>query len=161
MITPFLRAVRVRAALCAMLACIAIACASNRTPERSFATLADAIAGGAFEPEWLPQPRMPPSARNIRVRRDLQSVELWARFEFDEPDRANLGRGCQRIGQQELRLPASQTRGIGWWPEMLRSDPGVAAQQFELHQCTDTAGGIARLAVHRSLTAAFYWRAKE
>jgi hypothetical protein len=39
---------------------------------------------------------------------------------------------------------------------MLRSDPGVAVQQFEIYAC----GADARLAVHRSLDTAFYWRAR-
>lgn len=149
-----------RRALAACLCVLSLfgACASNRTPERSFATLAEAAAGGAFDAGWLPSSLMPPTAKNIRVRRDTGSTDLWARFEFDEADRGGLGTGCERIGQQELRLPASATRGIGWWPEMLRSDPAVAAQQFELHQCSDPSGGVARLAVHRSLTTAFYWR---
>ena len=37
---------------------------------------------------------------------------------------------------------------------MLRSDPGVAVQQFEVYAC----GADAWLAVHRSLDTAFYWR---
>jgi hypothetical protein len=136
-------------------------CASNQTPERNFTTLADARQGGGFEPGWLPESRVPPSGRNLRERRDLRSNELWARFEFDDGHREALVAGCRAIGQQELRLPASETRGIGWWPEMLRSDPAVAVGQFEIHDCTD-AGSTqpATLALHRSLTTAFYWRAK-
>ena len=88
--------------------CCLGACASNRTPERSFTTLVEAKAGGAFENGVAARVRVPPSAKNIRVRRDTGSTELWARFEFDEVDRAALGAGCQRIGQQELRLPASR-----------------------------------------------------
>ena len=137
------------------------ACASNRTPERSFSTLAEATQGDGFEPGWLPAARVPASGKNIKARRDLGSNELWARFDFDDADRAGLPSECRRIGQQELRLPASQTRGIGWWPEMLRSDPAVAVQQFEVYACPE-AGGTqpAHLALHRSLSTAFYWRSR-
>lgn len=139
----------------------ASSCASNQTPERSFTTRTDAQQGGGFEPGWLPESRVPSSGRNLRTRRDLRSNELWSRFEFEEAQREELAAGCRPIGQQELRLPASETRGIGWWPEMLRSDPAVAATQFHLHDCTEPGSTQpATLAVHRSLSTAFYWRAK-
>ena len=149
---------RARALCVGMAVVLAGACASNATPERNFTTLADARGGGGFDAGWLPESRVPLSGKNIRARHDVGSGELWARFEFDEADRAALASGCQRIGQQELRLPASQTRGIGWWPEMLRSDPAVAVQQFEIYACSDPPGRTATLAVHRSLSTAFYWR---
>ena len=150
---PLLRIALARVMLLAAIACVG-GCASNSTPERSFATRAEAQQGGGFDAGWLPGPVVPPSGRNIRARRDLSSEDLWARFEFDASDRSLLAAGCSRIGQEQLRLPASETRGIGWWPEMLRSDPGVAAQQFEVYACDAEA----RLAVHRSLDTAFYWR---
>jgi hypothetical protein len=152
---PLSRLAHVPVALLATLAWAA-GCASNSTPERSFATRAEAQRGGGFDTGWLPDPLVPPSGKNIRARRDLHSNQLWARFEFEGADRGPLGQGCSRIGQERLRLPASETRGIGWWPEMLRSDPGVAVQQFEIYAC----GADARLAVHRSLDTAFYWRAR-
>lgn len=156
---------RWRAALAALVPvavlAFASACASNRTPERSFATRDEARRGGGFEAGWLTEGRVPPSGKNIRARRDLGTNELWARFEFDEADRAGLGAGCRRIGQQDLRLPASETRGIGWWPEMLRSDPAVAVQQFEIHECPEAGSSApAHLAVHRALSTGFYWRAR-
>jgi hypothetical protein len=143
----------------ASLSLLTCACVSNRTPERNFTTRAEALQSAGFDDGWLPESRVPGSGRNIRQRRDLESNELWARFEFDEDDRAGLAAGCHRIGQQDLRLPASETRGIGWWPEMLRGEPAVALEQFAIHACpADAERQGTYLAVHKSLTTAFYWR---
>ena len=134
-------------------------CAQNQTPERNFTTRAEAQQGGGFDAGWLPASSVPASGRNIRERRDLGADEVWTRFEFDTADRDAVSAGCTGIGQQDVALPGAATRGIGWWPEMLRSDPGVAAGQFHLYRCPG-GPGRAFLAVHRTIDTAFYWRIK-
>jgi hypothetical protein len=141
----------------AVAALAAGACASNRTPERSFAARAEAAQAGMFDTAGVPAALVPPSAKNLRERRDVRSGEIWARFEFEAADRAAMEAACPAT--VEVRLPGGATRGIGWWPEMLRDDPATARAQFTLHVC-DAGGfaGHAFLAVHRSLETAFYWR---
>ncbi len=107
-------------------------CASNRTPERSFATRDEAAAAGMFDEAGVPGDLVPPGATQLRERRDLESGELWARY----------------------------TRGIAWWPELLRSDMSTARQHFEVFACPAPAGRTAHLAVHRAMTTAFYWRGR-
>ena len=148
------------AALATLAAGLAAACASNRTPERSFTTRAEAAAGGAFEAGWLPDALVPASARNLRIRRDLDADLVWGRFEFDTADRSPLARQCQPVAQGSFRLPGNATRGIGWWPEMLRADEATAASQFTVFRCAAGQPGTPWLAIHRSLDTAFYWRTR-
>jgi hypothetical protein len=139
-------------------AVLAGSCAGNRTPERSFTTRAEAEAAGMFDAGGVPEPLVPASARVLRERRDLSSGELWARFEVDETDRAGVASSCRAVA--DLRLPAAATRGIAWWPELLRGDVAVARQHFLFFACGDTPSGGVFAAVHRSMPTAFVWRAR-
>lgn len=134
------------------------ACASNRTPERSFATRAEAEAAGMFDAAGVEGKLVPASAEQLRERRDLDDGEIWARFEFASDDAPAVEAHCQRT--LEARLPGSVTRGIGWWPELLRTDVANARQQFEIYACRDASGRDAHLAVHRAMPTAFYWRSR-
>ncbi len=135
---------------------LAPACASNRTPERSFTTRADAGAAGVFDAAGIPAALVPASARQIRERRDLDRGAIWVRFDFDAGDLPPLADRCVPTG--EARLPGSATRGIGWWPELLRGDAAAARQHFTLYACRESGGAIAFAAVHRAMPTAFYWR---
>lgn len=131
------------------------ACASNRTPERSFTTREEAAAAGMFDAAGVPAAIVPASAQHLRERRNLATGEIWARYEFGEGDGPEVGGLCQPVA--DLRLAGSATRGISWWPELLRGDTATARQHFDLFACRD-AHGTAALAVHKAMTTAFYWR---
>lgn len=132
-------------------------CASNRTPERSFETRAEAEAADLFDADGVPASLVPASAHQIRERRDLRTGEAWIRFEFDASDRAVLLAAC--APDPALRLPGAVTRGIGWWPALLRDDAGLASEQFVLATCPSERPGLTtHVAIHRSLGTAFYWR---
>jgi hypothetical protein len=146
-----------RLALCLGVALWLAGCASNRTPERSFATREEAAAAGMFGEAGVPGELVPPGATQLRERRDLDSGELWARYEFGAGERPATG-GCAPVA--DARLPGSATRGIAWWPELLRSDMSTARQHFEVFACPAPAGRTAHLAVHRAMTTAFYWRGR-
>lgn len=135
------------------------ACASNRTPERSFTTRAEAEAAGMFDAAGVPAALVPASAQQLRERRDLGTGAIWARFEFAQGDRPVPAPPCEAVA--EPRLAGSATRGIGWWPELLRSDPATARQHFDLFACREDAGGApAVLALHKAMPTAFYWRSR-
>lgn len=133
------------------------ACASNRTPERSFTTRADAAASGMFDGAGVPGVLVPESAQQLRERRDLGTGAIWARFEFAEGDAPSTS-ACQPTG--EAVLGGSATRGIGWWPELLRNDVATARQHFELFACPAGGAPAGYLAVHRAMTTAFFWRVR-
>lgn len=134
------------------------ACASNRTPERSFTTREEAAAAGMFDEHGVPERLVPPSADRLRERRDLKTHAIWARFEFDPADRPQPGDACRPLA--DAPLPGSATRGIGWWPELLRNDPATAREHFEIFGCAEPGEPApVFLATHRSLPTAFFWRA--
>lgn len=133
------------------------ACASNRTPERSFPTRAEAEAAGVFDAAGVPAWLVPSSAQQLRERRNLGTGEIWARFDFGEGDAPDVSARCARAG--EVRLAGSATRGIGWWPELLRGDAATARQHFDLYVCGEE-GGLATVAIHKAMTTAFYWRSR-
>jgi hypothetical protein len=112
-----------------------------------------------FDAGGVPAALVPSSAHGLRERRDLSTGEFWARLDVDEADRARVAAGCRAA--PDLRLPSSATRGIAWWPELLRGDVAVARQHFELLACDDaSADHELRAAVHRSMATAFVWRTR-
>jgi hypothetical protein len=134
------------------------ACASNRTPERSFTVREEAAAAGMFDAAGVPADLVPASARQLRERRDLDTGDIWARFEFEAGDGPAVPVGCKRVA--DARLPGSVTRGIAWWPELLRGDMSTARQHFDFFACPAPGGRQAHLAVHRAMTTAFFWRGR-
>lgn len=152
--------VRARGLVVALgLVVLAGACASNRTPERSFTTRVEAEAAGMFDAAGVPAVLVPASAEQLRERRDLDTGAIWARFEFAEGDRPAATPRCEAVA--EPRLAGSATRGIGWWPELLRNDPATARQHFDLFACRDDDGGApAVFALHKAMPTAFYWRSR-
>jgi hypothetical protein len=147
-----------RGALFVAVVLLAAACDYLDTRESAYATLAEARAAGALARGWVPE-YLPASAREIRERHNVDTNEVWGRFEFDANDRAPTARACRSIDVGQLNLPGAETRGTAWWAEMLRTDPSAAAEHFELHACGTSPQTSHRryLAVHRRMPTAFYW----
>jgi hypothetical protein len=133
-----------------------VACGSlSGSEEQTFENRAEAVSYVETTFERL----LPASATAVRQRRDLSSGRLWARFDFAAGDRPAVGAACE-AQSSGLRAPASQARGIAWWPDMLAADTSAADEQFHFFECA-TDGRTGWLAVHRTVDMAVYWETGE
>jgi hypothetical protein len=98
-------------------------CAScGEVQSASYATYADAIAGGAQQRGWLP-PFVPTSATDIREVHDLDSNTQWLRFRVPVGD-TSVGTGAARISISEAASRAPKPPGaMGDWLPELRNPP--------------------------------------
>lgn len=151
-----------RGALGAILAIVAAAACDYATMagtrESIFATHAQAVERGAFDQGLLPQ-LVPASATELIVRQDDTSGERWLRFQVPQADHATLVTTCTPVARQTVDFPASRTRGLTWWPDLLLADSEALDEQVALFRCPSTTpGGTGWLAAHRALTTVWYWQ---
>ena len=110
---------RKRRSIGALVALLLLALGCNH-PSSRYPTLLAAEEQGAISRGWIPD-FLPPSSREIVEAHDLDTNEVWGRFEFAAHD---LGPFLDRIralevdmvGDERIRAP----RGAAWWPPELR-----------------------------------------
>jgi hypothetical protein len=106
----------------AVLFIIAFGVSCGEVQSVTYATYADAVAGGAQRRGWLPS-FVPTSATEIREVHDLDSNTQWLRFRVPVGD-TSVGTGAARIsiGEAASRAP-KPPRAMGDWLPELRSPP--------------------------------------
>ena len=123
--------------------------------ESSCATAALAREAGAVARGWLPE-FLPPSARDIRERHDLDTNAVILRFSFDPAESGFWSPACQPLDPGQVREPdARLAAGVSWWPRDLFPVPGVEPRH-DFFACSHPARF---LAIGREEPLALSWNA--
>lgn len=93
------------------------------TSTNQYSDYKEAVEDGALRRGWLPR-NLPDSAHGITETHNIDTNELWAKFQFDQADINSFLRQCAKTA--DLRLPSSlRAKKIAtWWPEALTDKSG-------------------------------------
>ena len=140
---------------------------SGETVEFHDKTRQDALPEGTHEGSWIPH-WLPPSARDIRSRYNIDTNAMVLAFSFDEVDRNNLMTRCEGKTPQPYDLPHPHIAdGVLWWPtELGGGNLTVAKNRLRYFRCTERrtfgAGNVVEehpwLAVRIDRPLAYFWR---
>lgn len=88
-----------------------------------YADYKEAEVDGALQRGWLPR-NLPASAHGITETHNIDTNQIWVRFQFDRADIKSFLRQCAKAA--DLRLPsAARTKKMAaWWPEALTDKSG-------------------------------------
>jgi hypothetical protein len=109
--------IRVSQILTVFLLSVFVGC--SETFDSSYDTLADAEQAGAFQRGWLPR-CLPPTARSIRERHDIDTNRGWITLEFSPNDSLVFTGTLERIPASLVRHLGLPAPGVRWWHPLLR-----------------------------------------
>lgn len=136
--------------LCITVAVIsASACTRMDTVEKDYADAAALRADGVVSRGWISD-ALPANARKIKLKTNVDTNEVWAKFVAPPADVADISRSCPRIELQAAALP--RTSAGSWWPDYLVVS-GFARDRAAYFRCGD--GGIFAVPTE---AAAYFWR---
>ncbi len=144
-----------------LIATLLAACGGEPPPEAEYPDLAAAIAAGAVGsgriPAWLP-----PSARELRERRAIDTTELWVRFVFDPAELGTITARCEEIPALEAIHPRlNRTDRIPWWDPGLRVASAENRGRYRMFRChrgdADVRKPWSYLAVEPAAGFGWYW----
>jgi hypothetical protein len=96
-----------------------IACAeSPERPYRHYASASEAVAAGERERGWLPG-WVPGSARDVHLRRDLDTNAWWLRVRLSPPASDSLRALVSPVPADSVRVGRRPWRVGRWWFEAL------------------------------------------
>lgn len=128
------------------------ACERLETAENVYQDAKEAISAGAMERGWIPA-FLPPSAKEIIEKHNLDTNEVWLRFLMDPSELGSIENSCQRTDGTKVTFPR---RGASdWWPEAL-AEKGLDSQRqadgYAHYSCENGS-----IAVERGGYKVFYW----
>lgn len=95
-------------------------CSSNfvETATNHYSNYGEAAEDGALQRGWLPR-NLPGSAHNIVETHNIDTNELWAKFQLDQADIDRFLRHCAKSA--DIRLPPAERteKMAAWWPDAL------------------------------------------
>ncbi|MBT2766950.1 hypothetical protein J7J08_04825 [Stenotrophomonas sp. ISL-67] len=123
-----------------------------------------AAKSSAFENGWLPM-QMPRSATRIEEIHNVDSGEIWIRFNYDGRDIKDLIGECSASSSVDLPDARRTTRLVAWWPEELtnpgRKNPSSAWTLYYCSEMNHAGSSIsAGIAIDASASLALYWVGK-
>jgi len=94
-----------------------------------------AAEDGVVERGWLPR-NLPDSAYDIIETHNIDTNELWVKFQFSQTDINSFLSQCAETAN--LRLPSARTRIIAtWWPETLTDRGGERLPStMQMYRCS-------------------------
>jgi hypothetical protein len=117
-------------------------------------------AGVIGKDKWIPD-ILPPSSKDIRARRNIDTLEGWLSFNFDPAENSSILQSCQQIVEACVLLPnARRSRRISWWPRNLvdgMDDSLKKASGYAYYQCGGKEYQYGTLALGVEKNKAFYW----
>lgn len=136
---------------CAALLFLISACDRMDTVEDVYPDSETAINAGAIERGWIPT-FLPPSAKDIREKHNLDTNEVWMRFSLESGELTSIEKSCHPIHLEMVALP--RKRGGDWWPGALIDGAQPQAGEYVYYRCDDGA----LVAVKTNEQEVYYWR---
>ena len=129
---------------------IVLACTRIDIVEKDFSDAAALRAEGVVSRGWISD-ALPLKAQKIKLRTNVDTNEVWAKF-VAPPDAVDaIMRSCPRVEIQTIDLPRTSA-GI-WWPDYLIATD-FARERARFFRCAD--GGV--FAASTSDTFVYFWR---
>lgn len=126
------------------------ACTRMDTIERDYSDAAGLRADGVVSRGWVSD-ALPFKAQQIKLKTNVDTNEVWAKFVAPPADVEAIARSCPRVDIQAVDLPRASSGA--WWPDYLIA-AGFARERAAYFRCAD--GGI--FAVPTSETHVYFWR---
>jgi len=106
------------------------------TTTNQYANYKEATEGGALQRGWLPR-NLPGSAHGIIETHNIDTNELWAKFQFIQSDINSFLRQCIEIADLPLPSSTRAKKMAAWWPETLtdKSD-GRLPSAMQTYHCS-------------------------
>ncbi len=132
---------------------LSVSCEKLDTMERAYPDAKAAIKDGAVERGVIPV-FLPPSAKDIREKHNLDTNEVWLQFSMEPGERGSIEKSCQRIQTADSSPP--RIGGGNGWPQVLTKSKWGDHQDVEryAHYRCEDGGFVAVERDHR----VFYWR---
>ena len=124
--------------LCVGLACVLVACHSDRR-ESFYSSLAEARNDGAIDRGWIPD-FLPQSSHAIHEVHDISPSTTWCAFEFLPSDSQDLRKSLKRVDELPPSVRRVTNPGKSWWPALLDGNLDVGKIQkggFELYMIVE------------------------
>ena len=126
------------------------ACTRMEVVERDYSDAAALRADGVVSRGWVSD-ALPVKAQQIKLKTNVDTNEVWAKFVAPPADVEAISRSCPRFEIQAVDLP--RTSAGAWWPGYLIA-AGFARERAAYFRCAD--GGV--FAVPASEAFVYFWR---
>jgi hypothetical protein len=132
-------------------------------PISEYSTLDDAMQAGAVARGWIPN-GLPASARSLWEQHDLDTNQVFLRFELPEGDRCSLADGLRlrELSQDEIRrldVPRPWSRTL-WFEGLIQQAPANDAALNARVYVSQRNDYPALVAVDRLSEAVYVWTAR-
>lgn len=139
--------------LAAILALAMCGCSGPDIVQMDLRDLSEARSKGVLhEGGWLPM-FLPSSSREIRLRYDVDTNEVWVAFRPGGTSLEPFDTQCKKIAPGEAVLARQKPRS--WWPDYLSAESATSKSPatHEYYKCSD--GGFSALS--KSGETSYYW----
>ena len=99
-------------------ACLVAGCGPSYERTEHYPTREDALRAGAFDRGWLPE-WLPASSREIWETHNLDSNEIYVKFEFNRAELEGCLKAAHAVLIEEKKRPQLPTISESWWPKKL------------------------------------------
>ena len=124
-------------------------CTRTDIVERDYIDSVALRADGVVAKGWVSD-AFPAEARQIKLKTNIDTNEVWARFEASPADFEKMPSSCPVANIQAVDLPGANA--TPWWPDYLVAS-GFVAGRAVFFRCGD--GGI--FAVPTNDSVAYFW----
>ena len=116
----------------------------------------DAANDGAVKRGWIPE-IVPKTATEIHEQHDLDTNEVWIRFNIPSLDRSRLTAGLKKLTDEEISKVKLKAPKANWWFEGLiqQSPANDNALNAEIYAVKCNGDGY--LAFDRTSQRVYYW----
>lgn len=139
---------------------VCLAGCSERLSEY-YSTYEVAEKRGAIQSGWIPA-SVPRTATAIYEQHDLDSNEVWLRFNLPADERDKLVAGLRNLTNDEiLKIKLRYPNKVNWWFEGLsqQSPANDNALNADIYKIKEEKGKTAYLAIERNSSKVYYWNA--
>jgi hypothetical protein len=138
------------------------ACRTDEQMESHYSNMQEAAADGAIERGWIPA-WLPGSATDIREVHDVDTNEVWIRFQY-EPGQFSPPSTCSPAAIEQIRVSRGPSLWRGrWWPRgrdtIFDGSPSVSAYRCDvsIHYAGGSVQPRTAIFVVNDQTGLGYW----
>lgn len=141
--------------LLCMMALLVIACSEQAT--KFYPKYEDAANDGAVKRGWIPE-IVPKTATEIHEHHNLDTNEVWIRFNVPRLDRNRLTAGLKKLTDEEIaKIKMKHPSKVSWWFEGLTQQSPANDNALNSEVFRVNCNGDGYLASDRVSERVYYW----
>ena len=105
------------------------------TTTARYSSYQSAEGDGALKRGWLPR-TLPLSARDIVETHNIDTNEMWLRFQYDPKDIAEFLKGCAEVSSLQIPPVERTHKLVQWWPRILMGGDGRLPNTMKSYRCS-------------------------